>query len=238
MNSHLENPERELSREQKEALKLKLSQYIEEKLRIAAEQYIPSKVKGEGRDIVEFLLENWPENDGAPVIRRPVFKVGDHTVRFESEATDYDSTHKRFSFGLKKLRQAETEEVIRQELDDLIDSVYHEVEHTESEGVELEGETVEGMVKYLCNVGEIEAYGRQFARRYAHTFPGEDFNMANVEKLASESKSKSDGARNLYHYISVFARPEKIEEFSKFGDVAAAREAVIEATRRHLAFLK
>ncbi len=225
------------SPEQKEAFKLKLSQFMEEKIREAVERYVVEKASGGDKDIVVFLLEGWSDNDGAPAIRRPIFNIDGFTVRFESEATEYDSTNKRFSFGLGKLREAETEDEIRAILEEVVDSVYHEVEHVDTEGAELADETTEAMVKYLCHPGEMEAYGRQFARRYAYTFPGKDFTVERMEELASASKARTGGARNLYHYMTVFAKPDKVIEYAGFGDVAAARQAVIEATKKHLALL-
>jgi hypothetical protein len=238
MNEFSEMPETEPTPEQKEMLKHTISRFIEDKVRAAAERYIADKPTGHGRDIVEYLLEDWTDNDGAPAIRRPIFQFEGYGIRFESQSTEYDHSNKRFSFALSKLRQAETEDEIRDEMEDIVDSIYHEAEHIYTPGADLESDTGEGMVKYLCNPGEIEAYGRQFARRYAHEYPNEEFNMEHMEELAEKSKAKTGGARNLYHYMTVFNKPERASEFSVFGDVKAARESVIEATQRHLMHFK
>ncbi|MEN9604355.1 MAG: hypothetical protein RJB39_40 [Candidatus Parcubacteria bacterium] len=226
-----------ISPEQQEVIKQRLSRLIEEKIRSATELYIRKKREGEQVDIVECLLEVWPENDGVVWIRKPVFTAEGYGVRFEPLSTEYDSNNNRFSFGLEEFRAATEESDIRNALESLIDSVYHEVEHIDNVGSPLQPETVAESIEYLSNLGEIQAHARQFASRYMREYPKEEFDLQRMIALIDKMTDPKAKNKALQYFVR-FNDPGRQEQYRAYGDVEAVHQAIVEATKQHLTKLK
>lgn len=104
--------------------------HVTSKIEGAAKLYGEGKENGDTTDIVEYLQNIWPENDGVPWQRRPRFTVPGLEepieVRFESHTTEYDKTSRTMSLAIGPLRTAATPQEFEQALIRLTKSVYHE----------------------------------------------------------------------------------------------------------------
>lgn len=223
------------SRELEQSDKWHLSQFIEQKLRTALSAMETAPSLEPPLDFVEHLQRIW-ENDNVPYRRKPKFKLqGLHgetyTVRFSNDVTEYDSHGKEFTFGINSIRQATTTQARRLALSNLLDSVYHEIQHIYTPGSDLEPTTIAETIEYLGNAGEIQAHARQFARRYKDEYPGQPFTVEKMQELADTLKEQ--GSNKAYNYFVSFADPEKQIKYAQYGDIKKIHEAVVAATAQH-----
>jgi len=211
--------------EEKEVLVEKIIFFVTAKLEEALSRYRVGLASGAKKDIVQCLLEIWPENDGIPWQRRPRFNVPgtDILIRFESQTSEYDSVNKTMSLPVGKLRSAKTSEELDLAFTHLMQSMYHETEHIFNPGQELAGtDDIQEMISYLCNEGEIRAHAKEYAYRYVKEYPGEPFDLLKMQELAL--KLQAEGKPNARNYFIVFADPEKQEKYGLYGDVKKAHD--------------
>lgn len=162
-------------------------------------------------------------------------------IRFDQHS-GYISENQRLDIDISPLLEAKDADALKQATLLILQDVYHEAEHIfvpgfpMQYGLDLEGP--EQTVEYLCHHGEIQAFARQYAFRYANAYPGAQFELQKMQQLAEGFQGERHNHMDAYNYFVVFADPKKQDQYKHIANLAEVHRAIVLQTEKHLELLK